>query len=168
MKQLTNSFEETQRFAKDFAKELVPGSVLLLFGNLGSGKTTFVQGLAKGLGIDKRLISPTFIIVRKYEVGLSSRGEAERFHKNEIATSFAKGKTPRNDIRYFYHIDLYRTATQHDLESVGLPEILQEKDAIVAIEWPEKLGMLKPAKRWELHFETLSENTRSITIDKYE
>lgn len=63
---ITNSFEETQTLAFDFAKTLKKGAVLALYGDLGSGKTTFVQGLAKSFGIEKKIISPTFIIMRTY------------------------------------------------------------------------------------------------------
>lgn len=149
MQKITKSFEETQQFGEEFAQQIMAGDTLLLFGNLGAGKTTFMQGFAKGLGIAKRIISPTFIIVRKYEVpSRSDSGQARM--------------TPR----FLYHVDLYRTQTEHDLESVGLGEILSEKDAVVAIEWPEKLGSLLPKNRWELHFETVDEDTRSITIEK--
>jgi len=63
---VTNSKEETQEFAKDFAKKLEKGSVICLYGDLGAGKTTFVQGLAEGLGISDRIISPTFVFIRQH------------------------------------------------------------------------------------------------------
>lgn len=144
MKIQTNNYEETQKAGEEFAKKITGGDILLLFGNLGDGKTTFMQGVAKGLRIQKRIISPTFIIMRKYIVE----------------------KNP--GIAELYHIDLYRTQTLHDLEGLGLPEILQDKKAIVAIEWPEKLLSLSPAKRIEIRFTTLDENTREIIIEKYE
>lgn len=140
MKVLTNNFEETQNLGEEFAQKIQPGDALLLFGNLGTGKTTFLQGLAKGLGIQRRIISPTFIIVRKYSID--------------------------KQIKHFYHIDLYRTHTEDDLKGLGIPEILEEKDAIVAIEWPEKLYTLTPKRGWELYFKTIDENIRSITIEK--
>ena len=64
---ITKSFEETQQLGMDFAKTLKPGDVVCLHGDLGSGKTTFVQGVAKGLGNTKQIISPTFIIMRTYK-----------------------------------------------------------------------------------------------------
>lgn len=146
MQHQTNNFEETQGLGKAFAKQVQPGDVLLLFGNLGAGKTTFLQGFAKGLGIEKRIISPTFIIIRRYALSEKT----------------------------FYHIDLYRTQTEDNLKGLALPEILQEKDAIVAIEWPEKLGKFMPKNLpagrqvWSLEFETIDENKRSITIEKHE
>jgi tRNA threonylcarbamoyladenosine biosynthesis protein TsaE len=147
MKQITNNYTATQELGADFAKNLHGGDVLLLFGELGSGKTTFMQGLAKGLGIERRIISPTFIIVRKYDVS-----KMEKAH----------------NIQTLYHIDLYRTQTEDDLKGLGMDDLLHENNALVAIEWPEKLGSFLPAKRWELHFQALSENERSITIEKYE
>ncbi len=63
---ITKSSEETQNFAAEFAKTIKPGEIICLYGDLGAGKTTFVQGLAKGLGIKQRIISPTFTIIREY------------------------------------------------------------------------------------------------------
>lgn len=136
----TQSLRETQEFARDFAKNLKGGDILCLYGNLGSGKTSFVQGLAKGLGITKRIISPTFIIARRYEMG---------------------------DLN-FYHIDLYRTETVQDLYSIGIDEILEDDNNIVAIEWAEKLFDLMPKKRIDLKFKYVDENTRKITIENHE
>lgn len=169
MQKITKSFEETQQFGEEFAQQIMAGDTLLLFGNLGAGKTTFMQGFAKGLRIAKRIISPTFIIVRKYEVPNSSsreRSESRSKILKQVQDDNLQQTQGRNDIRSLYHVDLYRTQTEHDLESVGLAEILSEKDAVVAIEWPGKLGSLLPKNRWELHFETLDEDTRRITIEK--
>ena len=136
----TQNLNETQEFARDFAKNLKAGDVLCLYGNLGSGKTSFVQGLAKGLGITRRIISPTFIIARRYEI---------------------------SDLN-LYHIDLYRTQTLQDLLSIGIDEILEDDNNIVAIEWAEKLLDLMPKKRVDLKFEYIDENTRKITIENHE
>jgi len=140
---ITHSSEETQAVGRDFTKEIKPGAVIALYGNLGAGKTTFVQGFARGLGIKRRIISPTFIIVRTYQV--------------TNHTSWVKS---------FYHIDLYRVRNEHDLQSIGLQEILQEKNVIVVIEWPEKSGLLLPEKRMNIRFETLGENERKITVER--
>jgi tRNA threonylcarbamoyladenosine biosynthesis protein TsaE len=137
---VTSSVEETKNFAEEFAKTLNKGDVLCFYGDLGSGKTSFVQGLAKGLGIERRIISPTFIIVRSYDI----------------------------DKGAFYHIDLYRTESKNDLISLGIDQLLESKDNILAIEWAEKLKDLKPNRRIDLRFRELSENSREITIEKNE
>ncbi len=64
---ITKSFEETKKFGEEFAKTLQPGSTVCLYGDFGAGKTTFTQGLAKGLGIKERIISPTFVIIREHK-----------------------------------------------------------------------------------------------------
>lgn len=137
---ITNSGEETKSLGEKLAKELKPGDFLAFYGNLGSGKTTFIQGLAKGLGIKRRIISPTFIIVRHYKLN--------------------KGN--------FYHIDLYRTETKNDLLSVGLDEVIEDRNNIIALEWAEKLGDLLPQKRYEIDCKYIDEYKREIKITKYE
>lgn len=136
----TNSSQETQDFAKEFAKRLQPGAIVLLFGELGAGKTTFTQGLAHGFGITRRIISPTFIILRTYQMG---------------------------DSQTFYHVDLYRLEKEKEIESIGLLEKMKEPHAITVIEWPEKLHRYVPKKRWEVYL-TGVDNSRKITIKKYE
>ena len=138
----TSSFEETQKLGEDFAQKAINGAVLALHGNLGSGKTTFVQGFAKGLGITKNIISPTFIIVRKYNIP----------------------KSLIFNLKSFYHIDLYRIENQKDLESLGIEEIINDKSNIVAIEWPEKIEKLLPKTKIDIFFEYLKDDKRSIKI----
>ena len=144
---VTSNFEETQRSGEIFASELLKlnnssgAKVVILYGELGSGKTTFVQGMAKGLGIKRRIISPTFIIVRTYEM------------KN-------------SKLKSFYHVDLYRINSEKDLEGLGLKEIIEDPENIVVIEWGEKLGSLLPEKRWDIKFEYLDNDKRKITINE--
>lgn len=134
---LTKNAKETKKLGESFAKKLHGNEIMLLYGTLGAGKTTFVQGLAKGLGIQKRIISPTFIIMRSYEL---------------------------SDVKYFYHIDLYRLQSEKEIKGLGLVELMQNPKNIVVIEWPERLGAFIPKKRIEIHFETSGENERKITI----
>lgn len=139
---LTKNAEQTQSFAENFAKKLHGGDVVLLYGNLGAGKTTFVQGLAKGLGMTHRIISPTFIIVRTYEV---------------------EAKNKKTNIKKFYHVDLYRLGSEKEIEDIGLVELMQNRENVVVIEWPERLGSLLPKHAWQLYFKTKGENEREIT-----
>jgi tRNA threonylcarbamoyladenosine biosynthesis protein TsaE len=140
---ITNNFEETQKLGKDFAEILEKGDVVCLYGDLGSGKTTFVQGLAVGLGIKKRIISPTFVIVRSYKIRINDEGLR---------------------IDNFYHIDLYRTNSERDIEGLGIEEIINNKNNIVVIEWAEKLKNQMPAKRIDVNFFYENESKRKINF----
>lgn len=132
---ITDNYKKTQSFGEEFAKKLTGGEVVALHGDLGAGKTTFTQGIAKGLGIKKRIISPTFVIVRSYK------------------------------IKNFYHIDLYRTESKNDIEGLGIEEILKNPENIVVIEWAERLGNLLPKKRIDVSFEYVDEEKRKIIYD---
>lgn len=139
-KYLTKNSKETKNLGISFAKTISYGDFLAFYGNLGSGKTTFIQGLAEGLGIERRIISPTFIIVRHYKLNKGS----------------------------FYHIDLYRTQNKHDLLSLGIDQIIEDKNNIIAVEWSDKLDGLLPPKRIDLHFRYIDDNKREIIVRKYE
>lgn len=132
---VTKSSKETQDLAQKLAKQLKGSEVVALFGNLGSGKTTFVQGLAKGLGVLERIISPTFIIIREHE-----------FNRKK-----------------FYHVDLYRVQIEQ-LSELELDEILKRKNRIVAIEWAEKIKDLLPKDRIDIFFTNLGADKRKIAV----
>lgn len=136
---ITKNAEETKKIAKELAKQIHKGVFIAFYGNLGSGKTTFIQGLAEGLGIKRRIISPTFIIIRTYVL------------------------RPK----IFYHIDLYRTESKNDLLGLGIDEILNDKNNIIAVEWAEKMGKMLPNRRIDVYFEYLGDNEREIRIIKH-
>jgi tRNA threonylcarbamoyladenosine biosynthesis protein TsaE len=131
---LTASEEETQAVARELSATLRAGDVVLLSGDLGAGKTTFVRGLAEGLGIDPREVSsPTFTLVHEYRgIGLT-----------------------------LYHADLYRleSAATDDL---GLEEI-GANDGVLAIEWPDRLSHELPGAR-VVRLEMVTDSSRRITI----
>ena len=104
--------DATFRIARDLLAECGPGAVLALHGELGAGKTSFVQGLARALGIDAAVCSPTFTLVNEY------RGR---------------------DGARLVHIDLYRLAGPDDLDAIGWDDYLDSGDAM-AVEWPERAG----------------------------
>jgi tRNA threonylcarbamoyladenosine biosynthesis protein TsaE len=113
-------------------------TVLALHGNLGSGKTCFVQGLAMAMGISQAVTSPTFTIVNEY-----------------------KGRLP------LYHIDLYRLQNAEEAMGFGFEEYL-EATGITAVEWAERAGDLIPETAIHINFETLPEaDTRKITIKSF-
>lgn len=149
---ITNNFEETQRIAEEFVKSDLgkrdSAMVVCLYGDLGFGKTTFVQGMAKGLGIEKKILSPTFIILRSYEIKAKSQ--------NPNITS--------QNLKTFYHVDLYRLNSEEEILDLGLLDILQNPENIVAIEWPEKMGSLLPEKHINIRIEYLENDRRKIII----
>ena len=141
MKFTTHSAQETQRLAKKILKQMKGKNVLALYGELGSGKTTFIQGLAKALGIKKRLVSPTFILMRQYQL-------------------------PKGDIyNSMLHLDLYRVKSADDLRSIDLDEIVNNPKNLVVIEWAEKAKKILPQNRLDIKFTITGENQREITLD---
>ncbi len=138
----TTSPQETARIGQEFGNCVREKGirVVCLYGELGSGKTTFVQGFAKGLGIATRLLSPTFIIVRRYQI-------------------------PDNS-GFLYHLDLYRMEGEKDLLGLGLPEILADSNSVVLIEWAEKLGELLPKNRVDVRFSVFEDGKHYVSICK--
>ena len=136
---LSKSDHETQKIGTDLSKDLKPMDVILLTGNLGAGKTTFVKGVANGLGIKTRIISPTFVVVRTHEI---TNGQIDRM----------------------YHIDLYRLENPEEIRSIDIQSILEEEKSLVVIEWPEKGNIIFSKKIYKINFENITDNTREITI----
>ena len=139
MKHITNSEAETNKLAAEFAKQVKPGSTIAMTGKLGAGKTTFTKGLARGMGIDKRILSPTFVIMREYELPS---------HKG-----------------FFYHLDLYRIKSVKDIKAIDLKELIKEGKNIVVIEWAEKIIKLLPEDAIKIKFTIKSRDVREITIE---
>lgn len=130
---LTNSEKETKNLASKLAKKI--HGVIALSGELGAGKTTFVQGFAAGLGIKDKIISPTFVLIRQHKIPKSKK--------------------------LLYHIDLYRI--EKDFSQLGLEEILENTDNIVVIEWAEKLKNL-PKGTIRIVIQKQREDERLITL----
>lgn len=125
---------------KKLAEIIKPETVITCQGPLGSGKTTFVQGLANGLGIDKPIISPTFIYIRHYSI-------------------------PKYSLR-FNHADLYRLTNLDEILSIDLLGLINRK-SITIIEWPEIIHPYLPPGTIKIKFEYgQKDNERIITIDQ--
>lgn len=102
----TKSPKETFKLAKNIASKLVGGEIIILEGELGAGKTTFTKGIAKALGIDEEVTSPTFVLMKEYEGRLK-----------------------------LYHFDLYRIENQDELEELGFSDYMYDKNGVCIIEW---------------------------------
>jgi len=135
---VTNSARQTKNFALSLAKKFLADKaktknalVFALSGDLGSGKTTFVQGFLKGLGVRKKITSPTFVLIKNYELRIKNYGNRKRA----------------------YHIDCYRIKKSKELLSLGLKEILNNPQNIALIEWPENIKRILPKNAIWLKFE---------------
>ena len=141
----TNNYKQTQKLGKDLAKEILKMSpqkraiVLSLQGNLGGGKTTFLQGLAKGFGIKEKVLSPTFVIQKRFSL---------------------KGLKFKN----LYHIDCYRLNSPKDIVELGFKDNLANPLNIIAVEWPEKIKKVLPRETIKISFEFIDENRRKIVF----
>ena len=146
MKIITTSDSETQKEGEKFAEKLKPMDVVFLIGDLGSGKTTFAKGLAKGLGIDSRVISPTFVVVRRHSI-----------------------QAPKSDmtIHTLYHLDLYRLKNEKEVLSVDLKDYLDDQTGVTVIEWPEISQDIVGKKVWKVLFAIQKNESREIEF-KYE
>ena len=144
IKSITNNADETLQLGKSLGSKLIAGDLVLLFGDLGAGKTCLTQGICLGAGLDKStyIRSPTFTLINEYQ-----------------------GVVP------IFHIDLYRLETEEEIMNLGLEEIIYSK-AITIIEWPEKLiSNKKPSEfkfgieeRIEIHISSKGENVREFTF----
>lgn len=149
VKYKTKSADETKALAENLARILLkkPNTgknalVLALNGDLGSGKTTFAQGFAMGLGIEEKITSPTFVIMKRFKIYDSQ-------------------------FKNFYHVDTYRLKNEKDATDLGLKDILANPTNIVLIEWPERLKKTLPKKGIQMnlkHKQDSQKDTRAIDI----
>lgn len=132
---LTHSEAETEQAGADFARALPDGKVVAMYGELGSGKTAFVRGMARGMGIDCRVSSPTFTIVNEY-LGA----------------------------RELIHFDMYRLASADELWDIGWEDYLA-RGAVCAVEWSENVEGAFYGDEIRVVFEKTGENSRRIRIE---
>ena len=142
---ITKTAQETKKIGRDLAGKIAKSQskdsqalVIGLEGELGSGKTAFVQGLAQGLGIKEAITSPTFVILKMVEL-------------------------KKGNWSYFYHIDCYRINKPGDLLDLDFKEIINQPN-IVVVEWAERIKEILPKNTLWIRFEYLSQNERKITL----
>lgn len=140
MPHLSKSLEETREIAQGFLNTLEAGdtaTVVALQGDLGSGKTAFTQAVGRELGINENMQSPTFVIMKVYEI------EYEGFKK-------------------LIHIDAYRLERDEELLHLGWEEMVIEPENLVFIEWPENVAGIIPENAKKVSFKFIDETTREI------
>ena len=160
MEIITRNAAATKKLGQNFAKKILnqkkqKGAVVVaLEGDLGAGKTTFLQGFAKGLGIKEKITSPTFVILKRFQLF-----DCKRYPKN---------------YKNFFHIDCYRLTKPEELFDIGWRKIIYNPENIVAIEWSEKIKKIMPrgalkVKSQFIHPELgrrVDKKTRKLTIGK--
>ncbi len=132
---ITNSEQETEALGAAFAGKIPDGSVVAFYGELGSGKTAFVRGMARGMGIDAFVSSPTFTIVNEY-IGRRS----------------------------LFHFDMYRLGSAEELFDIGWEDYLS-RGGVCAVEWSENVRDAFEGDEYVVSFQKLDETRREITIE---
>lgn len=125
---LVNDENQMYQFAKEYAKQLQPGQIIYLYGDLGAGKTTFVKGILKAHSYGGNVKSPTYTLVESYKF----------------------------DKFYIYHFDLYRLADPEELEWIGARDYFNQND-ICFIEWPDKGKGFLPLNMTKIHIKCLAQ-----------
>ena len=146
-KYLTNSPSETKKIGKILAQKIIERKwgktalAIALQGGLGGGKTTFLQGFARGLGIKQKITSPTFVIIRKYKI-----------------------QNTRHKIQNFYHLDCYRLGKPKEILDLRFKEVISNPENIVAIEWADRIRKIVPDDAIWIKFRFINKNIRKINI----
>ena len=135
MKYTTHSEQETEALGREFAEKIPDGSVIALYGDLGCGKTAFVRGMARGMGIDALVNSPTFTIVNEY-IGARS----------------------------LFHFDMYRLGSADELYDIGWEDYLG-RNGVCAVEWSENVPGAFEGDEYTVRFRKLSDTDREITVE---
>lgn len=139
---ISHSVADTKSFAMKVLESLRQQStagVLALYGDLGSGKTTFVQEFGKLLGIQTRMQSPTFVIMKMYDISYKTYTR-------------------------FIHIDAYRLEKPEELDVLGWTELLKDPKNLIVIEWAERAGTLLPSDSLAIRFTFVDDTTRKIEV----
>lgn len=156
MKYLIKSEKDLEKLAEDILvlatdKKYNHAAVLALQGELGAGKTTFTKSLARILGINESITSPTFVIQKTFSINTANfKNSAEAFSKNIFAQ--------------LIHIDSYRLDLSAELAHLGWHDLLNQKENLIVVEWPERIADILPAQHILLKFSHVDETTREVEV----
>jgi tRNA threonylcarbamoyladenosine biosynthesis protein TsaE len=134
---LSRSEADTEEYSSRVAQQLKPGTVIALHGDLGAGKTVFTRGFARGLGITEPVSSPTYTIIQEYRLPESG---------------------------WLFHLDLYRIDDYLAALAFGVEEYLDDPDAYILAEWPERIEEILPGNTIHITIEHVGENERRISL----
>lgn len=148
---VTQGFQVTQKLGQELAKKITPGQIICLSGDLGSGKTTFAQGILKGLKVKGPYTSPTFLIMKQYHI----KHEAKKTKLLHVSCSIP------HDV---YHIDAYRIGAK-DILNLGWGEIISQPSNLVIIEWAERIKKIIPKNAKWINFFWKGEKKRKIVFN---
>ena len=152
----THTPQETMSLGQQLGRQLVPGVAVLLFGDLGSGKTHFTKGLAKGLGIDEVIKSPTFTYVNAYALsGQWSVVSGQPITRSDFSAPLRSGRNEKTI--HVYHYDLYRLNPGDNFYSIGLEDTLNDPGSINIIEWADRMGDMLPTNYIRVDFKAGAE-----------
>ena len=149
MEILTLNPNQTKKTGEALAKELLrepirkKAFVLALEGDLGGGKTTFLQGFARGLGIKDKILSPTFVLMKRFAL-----------------------KKNKKSFKDFYHLDCYRIEKPKDILSLDFKKIISNPHNVVAIEWADRIKKILPKDALILKFDFINKTKRRIWLKK--
>ncbi len=143
---ISSSSAQTKKFGERIAKQILKkrpktAFVIGLEGELGGGKTTFLQGFAKGLGIKEKILSPTFVIIKRFKI-----------------------ENCKLKIENLYHIDCYRIQKAKELLDIGFKKIISGPQNIVVVEWADRVKKIMPKNTIWIRFKFINEKTRKIKV----
>jgi tRNA threonylcarbamoyladenosine biosynthesis protein TsaE len=165
----TKSVRKTQKLAADLARKIAKSKpqkhacVLALEGELGAGKTTFIQGFARALKIKQRITSPTFVLMRHYKLRTINPEKASGV-KPRGGHATLRGPRGFTGYKLLVHIDAFRLKDWRELIPLGAKEMLASPENIVLIEWAERVRPILPRKHIKIHIDHLDRTTRRILI----
>jgi len=171
MNYITFNPAQTKKLAQKIAQEILKrplnkkAIVIALIGDLGGGKTTFLQGFAKGLRIKNKILSPTFVILKRFKITQIKEQRAKI--KNITAKAAANQNSKRLNPQKFYHIDCYRIKKVEEILALGFKKIISNPENIVAVEWGDRIKKILPKKSLIIRFKFINQNTRKIFISGF-
>lgn len=131
---------QTQKIARILAEEIkktphTSAIVVALEGNLGAGKTTFAQGFAKAFGIQEKIKSPTFVLMKVYKIRQKTKDKKQKLKQNKKQSLVFRPSS----FNHFVHIDCYRIESSEELMHLGFKDLVKDRGAVILVEWAERI-----------------------------